>query len=103
MELREQGPDGTFGKSDQPKVSPAIRPVFSRPLVLNQDYDLARAEADIASGLADAIAFGRPFISNPDLVDRLRVGAPLAPDVMATWYSQGPEGYIDYPELAQAA
>ncbi|MFD1610388.1 alkene reductase [Sphingomonas tabacisoli] len=103
LELREQGPDGTFGKSDQPKVSPEIRPVFSRPLVLNQDYDLLRAQADIDSGLADAIAFGRPFISNPDLVDRLRTGAPLAPDVMATWYSQGPEGYIDYPELARAA
>lgn len=103
LELREQGPDGTFGKSDQPKVSPAIRPVFDRPLVLNQDYDLARAQADIESGLADAIAFGRPFISNPDLVDRLRLGAPLAPDEMATWYSQGPEGYTDYPELKAAA
>lgn len=103
LELREQGPDGTFGASDQPKVSPAIRPVFERPLVLNQDYDLDRAEADIESGLADAITFGRPFISNPDLVDRLRLGAPLAPDNMATWYSQGPEGYTDYPALARAA
>lgn len=103
LELREQGPEGTFGKSDQPKVSPEIRPVFDRPLVLNQDYDFARAEADIASGLADAISFGRPFISNPDLVDRLRAHAPLAPDDMATWYSQGAEGYIDYPALARAA
>ena len=103
LELREQGPEGTFGKSDQPKVSPEIRPVFDRPLVLNQDYDLVRAEADIASGLADAIAFGRPFISNPDLVDRLRIGAPITPDDMATWYTQGPEGYLDYPTLAKAA
>jgi N-ethylmaleimide reductase len=71
--------------------------------VLNQDYDLARAEADLASGLADAISFGRPFISNPDLVERLRIGAPLAPDVMASWYSQGAEGYTDYPALARAA
>jgi len=77
--------------------------VFDGPLVLNQDYDLRRAEADIASGLADAIAFGRPFISNPDLVERLRVGAPLTPDNMATWYSQGSEGYTDYPRLAEAA
>lgn len=103
LELREQRPDGTFGKSDQPRVSPEIRPVFSRPLVLNQDYTLERAEADLASGLADAISFGRPFISNPDLVDRLRAHAPLAPDDVATWYSQGPEGYIDYPMLAKAA
>jgi len=103
LELRELSPEGTFGASDQPKVSPLIRPVFDGPLVLNQDYDLARAEADIASGLADAIAFGRPFISNPDLVERLRVGAPLTPDNMATWYSQGSEGYTDYPRLAEAA
>jgi N-ethylmaleimide reductase len=103
MELRELGPDGTFGSSDQPKVSPQIREAFGRPLILNQDYDLARAEADMASGLADGIAFGRPYISNPDLVERLRAGAPLAPDDMATWYAQGPEGYTDYPLLAQAA
>jgi len=103
MELREQGPEGTFGATDQPKVSPLIREVFSRPLILNQDYDLARARADIESGLADGIAFGRPYIANPDLVERLRIGAPLAPDVMATWYSQGPEGYLDYPALAKAA
>jgi N-ethylmaleimide reductase len=103
LELRELSPEGTFGASDQPKVSPLIRPVFDGPLVLNQDYDLARGEADLASGLADAISFGRPFISNPDLVERLRIGAPLAPDVMANWYSQGPEGYTDYPALARAA
>jgi N-ethylmaleimide reductase len=103
LELRELSPDGTFGASDQPKVSPRIREAFARPLILNQDYDLARAEADIASGLADGIAFGRPFISNPDLVERLRLGAPLTPDNMGTWYSQGPEGYTDYPALARAA
>jgi N-ethylmaleimide reductase len=103
MELRELAPDGTFGASDQPKLSPQIREAFGRPLILNQDYDLGRAEADMASGLADGIAFGRPYISNPDLVDRLRLGAPLATDVMATWYAQGPEGYTDYPALARAA
>jgi N-ethylmaleimide reductase len=103
LELRELAPDGTFGASDQPKVSPQIREAFGRPLILNQDYDLARAEADMASGHADGIAFGRPYISNPDLVERLRLGAPLAPDNMATWYSQGPEGYTDYPALARAA
>jgi 2,4-dienoyl-CoA reductase-like NADH-dependent reductase (Old Yellow Enzyme family) len=103
LELRELSPEGTFGASEQPKVSPLIRPVFDGPLVLNQEYDLERAEADLASGLADAISFGRLFISNPDLPDRLRTGAPLAKDEMATWYSQGPEGYTDYPELARAA
>lgn len=103
LELREPGPEGTFGNTDQPKVSPAIRQVFNRPLVLNSDFTAAGAEAAIESGLADAISFGRPFISNPDLVDRLRSGIPLAPDDMATWYSQGPEGYIDYPAYQREA
>ncbi len=47
--------------------------------------------------MADAIAFGRPFLANPDLPRRLQEGLPLNPDVAATWYSQGPEGYTDYP------
>ncbi len=65
LELREQGPDGTFGKSDVPKLSPEIRKVFKGPLVLNQDYDGAGAQADLDSGVADAIAFGRKYIANP--------------------------------------
>ena len=99
LELREQGPDGTFGKSDVPKLSPEIRKVFKGPLVLNQDYDGAGAQADLDSGVADAIAFGRKYIANPDLVERLRQGAPLNQDDPKTWYSKGREGYTDYPAL----
>ena len=102
LELREPGPDGTFGKSDVPPVSPAIRKVFSAPLILNSDFDLERAQAALEGERADAISFGRPFISNPDLPARLQGRLELAPDVMATWYSQGAEGYTDYPE-AEAA
>ena len=86
-----------------PRVSPDIRKVFKAPLVLNQEYVLASAQEDIASGLADAISFGRPYISNPDLVDRLAKAAPIAPDNFRTWYSPGPEGYTDYPTLETAA
>jgi 2,4-dienoyl-CoA reductase-like NADH-dependent reductase (Old Yellow Enzyme family) len=96
LELREPGPDGTFGKTDVPKVSPRIREVFTRPLVLNSDYTKETADAAIASGLADAITFGRPFIANPVLPARLAKGAALAKDDMATWYTQGDEGYVDY-------
>lgn len=99
LELREPGPQGTFGSTDQPKVSPAVRKVFTGPLVLNQDYRADNAPQAVESGAADAIAFGRPFISNPDLVERLRRGAELAPDIMANWYSRGVEGYTDYPTL----
>ena len=103
LELREQAPDGTFGATRVPRVSPDIREVFSGPLVLNQDYDRAKADADLASGLADAISFGRPFISNPDLVERLRTGAELTPGDFRTWYSEGPEGYTDWPVLEAVA
>ena len=97
LELREPGPEGTFGKGEVDPIAPAIRKVFPGPLVLNSDYTHGAAEAALDEGAADAISFGRPFISNPDLVDRIAKGVELAPDDMATWYSQGPEGYVDYP------
>ncbi|WP_230771052.1 alkene reductase [Sphingomonas sp. Leaf4] len=103
LELREPGPDGTFGSTTQPRVSPAIRKVFAGPLVLNQDYDGSNAQAELDAGIADAIAFGRPYLANPDLPERLRQGAPLNKDDMATWYSRGAEGYTDYPTLETAA
>jgi N-ethylmaleimide reductase len=102
LELREPGPEGTFGKSDVPAISPAIRKVFPGPLVLNSDFGPETAEAALAEERADAISFGRPFIANPDLPGRLVAGAELAKDEMATWYSQGPEGYVDYPALESA-
>ena len=102
LELREPGPDGTFGRTDVPKQSPAIRRAFQGPLILNSDYTAALAEEALAGGAADAIAFGRPFIGNPDLVERIRTGAEWAADNPQTWYSPGPEGYIDYPALQTA-
>ena len=103
LELREVKPYGNFGQTEVPRVSPEIRKVFTGPLVLNQEYTKELADADLASGLADAISFGRPFISNPDLVERLRTGAELTPDNYRTWYSPGAEGYTDYPVLETAA
>ena len=103
LELREPIPEGTFGKPSTPPVAPAIRKAFKGVLVLNSDYDGARAEAAMASGIPDAIAFGRPFLANPDLPARLAAGAPLNKDVAKTWYSQGPDGYVDYPRMDAAA
>ena len=78
-----------------------IREAFQGTLILSGGYDLARAKADLESGRADLIAFGRPFLANPDLVERLKSGMPLnAPD-MATFYTPGEVGYTDYPALVQ--
>ncbi len=103
LELREPGPNGTFGATEVPKQSPLIRSVYSGPLVLNSDYSGAEGAQDVASGKCDAIAYGRPFISNPDLPERIRLGANFAPNVNVpqSWYFPGPAGYVDYPTLAE--
>lgn len=81
-------------------VPALIRAHYKGTLILNGGYDRARAEADLASGLADLIAFGVPFLANPDLPERLARGAALnAPD-QATFYGGGAKGYTDYPALA---
>lgn len=103
LELREQKPFGDFGRSDVPRVSPEIRKLFRAPLVLNQEYDGENFADDLASGLADAISYGRPFISSPDLVERLRIGAAFGTSTPRDWYGPGAEGYTDFPTLAEAA
>lgn len=103
LELREQSPDGTFGASSVPKLSPKIREVFKGPLVLNQDYSMEAGQRDLDAGVADAIAWGRLYIANPDLVERFRQGAPLNEPDLKTFYSAGPKGYTDYPALETAA
>lgn len=80
----------------------AIRGEYNGVLILCGDYDKARAEEALASGLADLIAFGRPFISNPDLVARYHDDLILAEPDMETLYTPGEKGYIDYP-FASAA
>jgi N-ethylmaleimide reductase len=97
LELREPGFDGTNGKADRPPIAPLIRKAFTGPLVLNADYDKAKAQAALGAGKADAFSFGRAFLANPDLPHRFAENIPLTPDNMDTWYTQGSEGYIDYP------
>jgi 2,4-dienoyl-CoA reductase-like NADH-dependent reductase (Old Yellow Enzyme family) len=103
LHLREARASGEYRPSEQPPLSPVIRQHYKGVLILNGDYTPAEAEATVAAGKADAIAFGRLFIGNPDLVERIRTGAPLAQaNDMSTWYSQGDEGYIDYPVYSAA-
>ncbi len=83
-----------------PEVSPtlkaAIRAVFKGRYILSGGYELARANADLDAGRGDLVAFGRPFISNPDLVEKLRTGSKLTPPDFDTFYTPGEKGYTDY-------
>ncbi|MDR3705708.1 MAG: alkene reductase [Paludibacteraceae bacterium] len=80
------------------EIKQAIRHNFKNTLILSGGYDKERAEADIQSGRADLIAFGRPFINNPDLVERMENDWPLSEDLkMDLFYSPGEKGYTDYP------
>lgn len=74
-----------------------VRPRWPGTLMAAGEYDLARAQRDLAQGRADLIAFGRDFIGNPDLVERLRDGRPLVERRPGDWYGPGAEGYTDYP------
>lgn len=80
----------------------ALRQHFKNTWIGNNGYDLALASTQLAQGKADLFAFGRPFISNPDLVERLKTGAPLAPLNPETLYGGGAQGYTDYPSLAES-
>ena len=88
-----------FHKLGEPMTLSDFRGVFRGPIVGNCGYTLENAEAAVQEGLADLIAFGRPFISNPDLVERFANGWPLAPTAsMTDWYSPtGAKGYTDFP------
>ncbi|MBL9108134.1 MAG: alkene reductase [Myxococcales bacterium] len=76
-----------------------VREAFAGAFVLSGGYDAARAEADLVEKRGDLVAFGRPFLANPDLVARFAKGAPLNDVDMATFYTPGPKGYTDYPAL----
>jgi N-ethylmaleimide reductase len=86
-----------------PRITPVIRRAFRGPLMVNGGYTRELGEKAIDKGEADLIAYGTPFLANPDLVERFRTGAPLNTPDVATFYSKGPKGYIDYPMLAEVA
>jgi len=83
-------------------ITPIIRKFYSGTLIANNDYNFASATELVGSGLADAVAFGRPYIANPDLVERFRIGAPLNELDPSTFYTPGEKGYTDYPFMTSA-
>jgi N-ethylmaleimide reductase len=82
------------------RLLPHLRRLFPGPIVANGGYTAELAGSAIASGEADLVAFGVPFISNPDLPERFATGAPLAASDSSTFYTGGARGYVDYPALA---
>ena len=96
IEPRVRGND-TVDADAPPVATRELRRIFKGPIIAAGGFDKASAEAVVASGDADLVAFGRRFISNPDLVRRLREDLPLAAYDRATFYGGDWRGYIDYP------
>ncbi len=81
------------------RVKKGMREAFGGPIILSGGYDAERAEADLAAGRGELVAFGRPFLANPDLLTRFRQGAPQQAPRFDLFYTPGSEGYTDYPAL----
>lgn len=73
------------------------RKVYSGVIIAAGQYSRETAEKELADGRADIVAFGRPFVSNPDLIARMKAGTPLTPLIRDLLYVPGKQGYIDYP------
>lgn len=83
-------------------VKDAVREAFGGTIILSGGYDAARAEAELEAGKGELVAFGRPFLANPDLVKRMRIGAEFNQPDFNTFYTPGEKGYNDYPLLTEA-
>jgi len=84
-------------------IGPHLKTLFGGTYIANEGFDQASAEATIAAGEADAVAFGKLYITNPDLVERFAESLPLNPANKIGFYQGGAEGYTDYPTAKRAA
>ena len=97
IHLVDHSPMGAPAVPDSIKAM--FRKTFKGALILSGGYDAVRADKDIADGRCDLVAFGRPFLANPDFIARSKAGAPMnAPD-MDSFYTADAKGYTDYPLL----
>jgi 2,4-dienoyl-CoA reductase-like NADH-dependent reductase (Old Yellow Enzyme family) len=85
---------------DPQHIGPRLKEAFGGAYIANEGFTFDTAQRALAEGWADAVAFGKLFIANPDLVARFKSGAPLNPWDTETFYFGGERGYIDYPILA---
>jgi N-ethylmaleimide reductase len=103
LHLREPAGDVSGIPNMIQDVSAHYRRIYRGTLIINTGYTREKGNAAIESGVADLVAFGVPFIANPDLVERFRHGAALAKADSGTFYTPGAKGYTDYPLLQSAA
>lgn len=89
----------TREKEGADSIGPKLKEIFGGPYIANERFTKASASEWLASGKADAVSFGIPFIANPDLVTRLRTDAPWNEPRPETFYAKGAVGYLDYPRL----
>ncbi|TDS15075.1 N-ethylmaleimide reductase [Maribacter caenipelagi] len=82
-------------------IAKHFRPLYNGTLMINAGFDQESGNKVIEEGYADLVAFGKPFISNPDLVERFEHNYPIAEWDADTFYTPGKEGYIDYPEYSE--
>ena len=98
VHLVDHSPMGAPAVPDS--IKSMFRSTFKGTLILSGGYDAARAEADLAAGKCDLVAFGRPFLANPDFVARSKAGAAMNQPDPNTFYTGDAKGYTDYPVLA---
>lgn len=101
LHLSEPSSDVTNVPFAEPNIAKRYRPLYKGNLIINKSFNQESGNKVIEDGDADMVAFGVPFISNPDLPKRFEQNAPLAPSDRNTYYAIGPKGYVDYPTLEE--
>ncbi|AAZ18055.1 putative N-ethylmaleimide reductase [Psychrobacter arcticus 273-4] len=102
MYLHLSEPDWAGGTPYSTEFRQRVREAFGQMIIAAGGYTAEKAETNIKDGYIDAVAFGRDYIANPDLAERIREGAPLNEQHPQSFYGGGTEGYTDYPFLNQA-
>lgn len=93
--------NGWFGFPDTDKILAALRPNFKGPIIANGGMSVEDGASLLATGQVQAVAFGRGFFANPDLVKRIAKNAPIAEAPAGGWYARGATDYIDFPTLGE--
>lgn len=101
LHLSEPFTDVRDNPNAEPHIAKRYRPIYKGTLMINNAFDQEKGNKVIEEGDADLVSFAKPYISNPDLVERFAQNAPLADWDQDTFYTPGAKGYIDYPTLAE--